>query len=62
MYNDNSIREGPCIDCLKRVLHCHSNCKDYIDWRNDLLKTKDKIKKDPRNIQTARYHKYTSNK
>lgn len=23
---------SPCFDCKKRVIGCHSGCKDYISW------------------------------
>ena len=23
----------PCKDCMKRVLGCHSSCKDYAEYR-----------------------------
>ncbi len=27
------MKHGPCKDCKKRELHCHSTCKEYNDWK-----------------------------
>lgn len=26
----------PCKDCNKRDSTCHSTCKDYVDWKEEL--------------------------
>ena len=30
MYKE---RKPPCHQCQKRKVKCHSNCKDYKDWK-----------------------------
>lgn len=29
---------APCKDCTKRVLGCHSSCKDYAEYRKGIDK------------------------
>lgn len=28
--------KGPCKNCNKRQLYCHSNCKEYINWKSHI--------------------------
>jgi len=43
---------GPCRNCSKRVLGCHSNCKDYIDWKKNI----DAVNEKRRSIERSKYY------
>ena len=38
------MNSSPCKDCLNREIGCHSKCKKYIKFKNDLKKDKAKEK------------------
>ena len=38
------MNSPPCKDCLNREIGCHSQCKKYIKFKNDLKKDKAKEK------------------
>ena len=31
---------GPCKDCIKRKLHCHSSCEDYRKYKDAMKEVK----------------------
>lgn len=39
------IDTGPCHNCEKREVGCHSNCEEYTNWRSKQLEEKEKIHK-----------------
>ena len=34
----------PCKDCNERYSACHSNCKNYLDYRNNLNNYNDTVR------------------
>ena len=42
------MMSNPCKDCTKRVVGCHSTCKDYKDWKEEQVKRRDTIFKNKR--------------
>ena len=36
--------KGPCINCDKRKLYCHSDCPEYIEWKNHIDEVNSKRK------------------
>lgn len=34
---------NPCYQCDRRSAHCHSHCRDYLDWVGNRLAVKDII-------------------
>lgn len=36
---------APCKDCEKRVVNCHSKCKDYIQYKEESAELKQIITK-----------------
>lgn len=34
------FKESPCKYCCDKVLGCHGDCKDYIEWKAELHKAK----------------------
>ncbi len=37
---------GPCLNCNKRHLGCHSTCEDYISFRKERDKYNEKVRND----------------
>lgn len=52
----NSLREGscPCYGCQKRVLGCHSMCKEYKDWVTSRMILQEKWRKEHGGASEAR--------
>lgn len=49
---------GPCHNCSKRVLGCHSNCKDYIDWKKKITAVNERRKFIERSTYYVRQRKH----
>ena len=41
----------PCRYCEKRTMVCHSNCVDYIEWKEEYEKSKADYVKERKRIQ-----------
>lgn len=35
---------GPCYNCTKRTLKCHSKCEAYLSWKKEIDKVSEKRK------------------
>lgn len=44
---------SPCKDCEKRVLGCHSNCAEYVEFKN---KRKDEADAKSKYYEVKRYN------
>jgi hypothetical protein len=45
----------PCKDCTKRVLACHSGCKDYNEWKGNAVEVKEPFREfDPKRKRRRR--------
>ena len=40
----NNDKRGVCHLCDKRYLGCHSNCEDYLEWRQQFEEEKEYIR------------------
>lgn len=40
------VTECPCRGCEKRFVGCHSACDKYIDWKKELDKENEAIRKE----------------
>ena len=49
--------KNPCRNCTKRVVGCHSTCKDYKDWKKEDQERKDIIYK---NKNKERFYRSTA--
>ena len=47
------MKVAPCKNCELRELHCHSKCKDYLQYDNERKKVRDEINR--RNSETYSY-------
>lgn len=36
----------PCKDCTKRNASCHSSCKDYLGWKDEINKYNEQRRKE----------------
>lgn len=53
------MRVVPCKDCKKRSIHCHSQCKDYIEWQDEWTKVKEIMRESKKPaIESARHMDY----
>ena len=37
------LQPCPCRDCGRRKFLCHSNCKEYQDWKNEYETVRDAL-------------------
>lgn len=46
-----------CKDCQHRRLHCHSECANYIEWKQEHERLNE-LKKEPSEFSVNRYKRY----
>lgn len=39
-------RKGPCFKCKKRVVGCHSDCKEYLEWLKEFREYTETVRKE----------------
>ena len=49
------MSKGPCKECTRRKVGCHSTCKDYADYIEDFKARKEYVSPRAGDIYTAEY-------
>lgn len=53
-----SIKETPCRFCNKRTVECHTNCEQYIKWKEELNDYNNKVKESRKKLNANHFGKH----